>query len=348
MFKKTIIPLDETPGSEAVLAATAALLSASNGQAVLLNVLGEDAISSDRVDVSSDMPPEGERRHYVGPSVHASPPVTPRSGRTGTDISRKASVGGDRVRQDALTEAVKRLEKVAAKLRESGVSASVRVGYGEPADAVLRTAREEDADSIAMTTHRQSAVARVFTGSVTNEVVRESRVPVLTMHAPEDFGEFERGSAPTTVVVPLDGSELGELAVEPALEIAKKTNARAVFIQSLASPASVAARAQTAPEITAGVPGSGEQEIARTAGAYLERFVDAAESMGIEAASTIDYGPADQMVIAIVNSNAPAMVVMSSHGRSGLTRTILGSTADSVVRNSEVPVLVIKGTDEDC
>jgi nucleotide-binding universal stress UspA family protein len=74
----------------------------------------------------------------------------------------------------------------AARLSGQDVTAGTRVVLGEPAEAITTVAREGNMDLIVMATHGHSEVRHLFTGSVTEDVVRNGELPVLLVRPPED------------------------------------------------------------------------------------------------------------------------------------------------------------------
>jgi len=77
------------------------------------------------------------------------------------------------------------LNKAGEPLRKKGVSVSTTVSSGNAADEIIKAAEENKVDLIAMSTHGRSGLRRLAFGSVTDKVLRHSRVPVLTVRAPE-------------------------------------------------------------------------------------------------------------------------------------------------------------------
>ena len=83
----------------------------------------------------------------------------------------------------ARRSAAKRLAALLTRARRNGIRAQTLFVEGLPADEILRAARRARADLVVMGTHGRSGVSRLFMGSVAERVVRESRLPVLTVRA---------------------------------------------------------------------------------------------------------------------------------------------------------------------
>jgi nucleotide-binding universal stress UspA family protein len=167
-------------------------------------------------------------------------------------------------------------------------------------------------------------------GSVADAVVRGAAVPVLLVHRRPDW----RPGHPVPVLVPLDGSPRSE-AIIPAVE-------------RLAGPLDFAIHLVHAVEpVPAGpdAPGSREAGLAhrtREGERYLAAIAARLESKGLRAHSAVRQGRAVDVIAAYVSECVIGLVAMSTHARSGLGRLLLGSVAERVLIEVEVPVILWK------
>ena len=145
------------------------------------------------------------------------------------------------------------------------------------------------------------------------------------------------------ILVPLDGSKLAECALPHAEEVAKSSGTAKVILVSVTERVQ-AYRALEDPSQPLGthlVPeavGKKEKEARR----YLGRIAEAMEAKGINVDTEVLLGdPAEEIVIYAKHPGCD-IIVMSSHGRSGLSRWTHGSVADRVFRHSTIPVLMIR------
>ena len=153
-----------------------------------------------------------------------------------------------------------------------------------------------------------------------------------------------------TVIVPLDGSELSEAALEPAKEIAVKFGARVILLRAVEPVAHLIAQQ---PPMVMESPAAAEANVElleevveaeeKDAAAYLQ---DIKAHFGDAEAIVTDADPADAIVDTAHERDA-GLIVMASHGRGGLGRALFGSVADSVLRRSRVPVLLIRLEEND-
>lgn len=220
------------------------------------------------------------------------------------------------------------VEEVAA-LAPVSESVETTVLHGRPANRIVEYAAEVDADLIAMGTRGQTGIERLLMGSVTEQVLRQSPVPVFTTLATDDT---EPVYGYSDVLVPTDGSDTAAAALDHAIEIADATDAR-VHSLSVAEPTVVLQRLGGGP--------AGEtvdESVGRQATApLLERVRDA----GLEASGAVREGTPDEEILDYVDEQDVDLVVIGTHGRSGLERALVGSTAERVLRRADVPVVAV-------
>lgn len=137
----------------------------------------------------------------------------------------------------------------------------------------------------------------------------------------------------SNILVPLDGSDLAEAAVDVAVDIARPSDGTLTLF--------VAAEPEAAEALYA-FADSAEITRAMAADAYLEQVAARVEARGVTVHKTSTDGTnvAEEIVDQAVAEDA-SMIVMTSHGRSGIGRWLLGSVADKVARSSTVPVVIV-------
>jgi nucleotide-binding universal stress UspA family protein len=142
------------------------------------------------------------------------------------------------------------------------------------------------------------------------------------------------------LLVPLDGSELAERALVPAFALAKKFQSEVLLL-----------RVSTAETVTTGLPALaphiyelghvGVRREEEQAEAYLNtvrtRWMGSGVTIHIEAL----WGAPPEMIVAAANDQQIDLIVMSTHGRSGVERLIYGSVAEAVIRGVHMPVLLV-------
>ena len=225
-----------------------------------------------------------------------------------------------------------------ARLSEQGVTARAWISTGEPSEQIVGVAAHQGCDLIAMTTHGRTALGRGILGPTTDRVVHSSPLPVLTI-SPVAEGQ---GREPISrVLVPLDGSELAERALPHAEFLARGTSAQVLLVRFVS-----AMQIQLLDQLPAGVAevqAAAEAEAAE----YLDRVAGTLRRAGLEVDAATPVGHVAGSIMDIASENPGTMVVMASHGRSGVMRWAIGSVAESTVRGSGVPVLILPARGED-
>ncbi|PSQ55218.1 universal stress protein [Halobacteriales archaeon SW_8_68_21] len=140
------------------------------------------------------------------------------------------------------------------------------------------------------------------------------------------------------ILVPTDGSPASDVAIEHAIDLADRYDARlhALYVVDGGAYSGLEAGAEV---VVDALESEGEEATRRVA--------DAAADAGVDCVTTVASGTAYQSIHDHVDERGIDVVVMGTHGRKGLDRYLLGSVTERVVRTSDVPVLTVrKSTDE--
>jgi nucleotide-binding universal stress UspA family protein len=221
-------------------------------------------------------------------------------------------------------------ERTCAEFAAAGVQATQAVRTGVPHRAILEYATEAGVDLVVMGTHGRTGVERYLLGSVTEKVVRLSDVPVLTVKSmDEDAVTYPYED----VLVPTDGSDGAAAATDLAVDVASTYGARLhalSVVDTMAMGLDVRSDA---------VVDRLEAEARRAVEAVERRAADTAVT-GTETA--VEYGTPHGAIRSYVEANGIDLVLMGTHGRSGLERYLLGSVAEKTVRTSPAPVVTVR------
>jgi nucleotide-binding universal stress UspA family protein len=135
-----------------------------------------------------------------------------------------------------------------------------------------------------------------------------------------------------TILVPLDGSALAEAALPKALELAEVSGARVLLLR--------AAEAKTLPGAD---PTEAQVKVVSEAEAYLARLRKRLTRRGrVTVETAVWYGPAARAIVEAARIRKVDQVVMTTHCRSGVRRLLLGSVAESVLRGTTTPLLLLR------
>lgn len=219
------------------------------------------------------------------------------------------------------------------------VAITTTVLDGRVADSLYDHALASRADLVVMTTHGYGPLARAWMGSVADRLVRCLPMPVLLVRPREeapDLLEVVREPVFKHVLIPLDGSPLSEEILKPAVALGTLMGTSYTLIQAL----DPLVAEHTRPPYAAGLDRSLLEELRQHALAYLEGIADRLRAQSLEVRTALVV---EQPHIAILNyarEHAVDLIALSTHGRGGLVRMLLGSVADKVVRGADIPVLI--------
>lgn len=231
------------------------------------------------------------------------------------------------------------LLRITEEMQAEGYTVTPLMTEGDVASTICDVADVQDADLIAMTTHGRSGIEKWVLGSVADRVVRSARQPVFLVRPQENqmpVGSIRR------ILVPLDGSQLAERALTEAAELAKSNRSEIWLLQSVEFPEYWGEEYAGMHSLPAMIS-TEEQEIA--AREYLLQIAERLTSEQIPAQIVVTTGHAASAISDVVADNDIDLIVMSTHGRSGLSRWVFGSVAEKVVRLAECPVLLIRAQD---
>ncbi len=149
------------------------------------------------------------------------------------------------------------------------------------------------------------------------------------------------------IVVPLDGSELAETAIEPAINMARAFDAKVTFVRVATTPQLRASSFMTGLPDAADLYLSLQQQILAEVEGYLEGVREDWQAAPVELESQmIEGAPVAERLLALIDTLDADLIVMNTHGRSGVSRWLLGSVAEQVVRGAEIPVLLLRGSEK--
>jgi nucleotide-binding universal stress UspA family protein len=249
-------------------------------------------------------------------------------------------------RQSAdLTDADSYLHALAEKLAEHGLSVQHSTPFGDIDEQIAAEAEQRGADMIVMATHGRDGLARLFSGSVAEEVLHHTTRPIMFIRA-EDDATTPAAPLPTgaRVLVPLDGTPFSETALAPARELAQLLGGE-VMLLSVISPPPPPATTELA-FATANYIEFDLEEARRESQAYLGRV---AQQHGLDPArahATVQYGGTADGIAEAIEKSGAAVVVMATHARSGLSRLLFGSTATDTLHQITVPLVLLRVGDD--
>jgi nucleotide-binding universal stress UspA family protein len=223
----------------------------------------------------------------------------------------------------------------AERLRSAGYQVTSQMLDGDPASCILQLAESGHAELIAMTTHGRSGFVRWALGSVAERVVQGANLPVLLVRQ-----EMENGkSTLQRILAPLDGSVLAEQALPMAQRLARSTGAQILLLQVVQALDAGSKRLLFASEAEADAAVAGWRADAET---YVQKMASEMRRHGVAAEARTAAGDPAKAIDATIADAGIDLVVMSTHGRTGLSRWYYGSVANKVLRSAPCPLLLLR------
>ncbi len=200
---------------------------------------------------------------------------------------------------------------------------------GRPADRILGAADDQEASLIVLAGTTTHALERLILGSVSEEVVRSASRPVMVVPPEVDSGPIE------TILAPVDFSACSRASLREAAEWAERHGATLVVLHAFRR------RARVPPfEMTDDVAPPDEQR--RRARERLDEMVDELDSDALDVEIDFQEGDPAEIVRHRGEEHQADLVVMGTHGRRGLERFFVGSTAMKVLRAARRPVVTVR------
>jgi nucleotide-binding universal stress UspA family protein len=312
MFSKILVPLDGSERAERALVVAGRLARASHGSVILLRVVNDIADTS---------------------ALLATAPLP------STDyLDRDEREARQYLDEAAMSDALR------------GVVVEKRVGFGITAEVILDSAAAWRVDAVVLCSHGRTGLSRWALGSVAQQVVRRSTVPTVLLRERGGLPieEKEAGAPAFRMLVPLDGSELAEAALEPAIAFGAlisapdKFEARLVrVIPFIRTPDYDALREQAALEANTYLEHVAHQ-ISTYPGGELAQV-----STGIvydldTAAALARLAEGGAGVVGTAGVDGCDMIAMATHGRTGLALLAMGSITDRTLTATVLPALIVR------
>lgn len=204
---------------------------------------------------------------------------------------------------------------------------------GYPAEEILRYADENDVGFILMATHGRSGVRRWVLGSVAEKILQASKIPVWLVRAGVPAEVVYDKWPERTMLVPLDGSRLAEAVLPHVKTLAKQQGAEPVEVVLFGVSEHLVESGYYIPDVL-----TKPEELKE----YLAKIEKRLKSAGLSVRSEVKKGKPAEQIIEYAGENPFNLIVMSTHGRSGLGRWVFGSVADKVLHGASSPVFLVR------
>jgi nucleotide-binding universal stress UspA family protein len=309
MFQHILVPLDGSPRAEQALPVAARIARATGGSVLLVQV------TSSPID--------------YGGGLAAVPLMN------------------DQVIESEMTTATSYLTELAASPLLRGINTSIEVSFGLPAQYLVATSQAHRIDLVVLCSHGRTGFARWALGSVAHSLVHQSSVPVLVLQQRGTTALLSHleTARPLSALVPLDGSPLAETMLVPAAHL----------IAALAAPTQGALHLVQVVKL---FPGSAEEgfvselneEALQRAKTYLqavvERLQETVQDLKLALTFSVELGTDVASILVDLaergGENGCDLVAISTHGRSGWERWVMGSVTDRVLGTTRLPMFIVR------
>ena len=236
------------------------------------------------------------------------------------------------LRESLESEAEEAVEAVEATATERGLDLPITtsVEHGTPFRVIEQYVEPEAIDLVAMGTKGRTGLDRILVGSVTENVLRTTEVPVLAV-PPDASDRSLTRDAVDGLLVPTDGSEAATAAIDWGLDLADAYDA---MVHAVFSADTKRIGGATDPD---GIFG----ELEQIGDEALEDVRTRARERDVSVTGTVASGRPARVILEFLERTDSDVVVMGTHGRSGLQRPFLGSVTETVVRGADVPLLCV-------
>jgi nucleotide-binding universal stress UspA family protein len=214
-------------------------------------------------------------------------------------------------------EAAKRAHEALASFNEAtgGTAETATREAADPAQGIVAAADELGADLIVMGRRGKRGLARVMVGEATARVVGHASCPVLVAPRPAHLWEKH-------ILLATDGSPYSEAAAGVAGLLAKQAGLPVSVVSVVTS--------------------SHSEERRKLAEQAVSAKVERLKSLGLQVEGRVVEGRPDEAIVKAAEAAGADLIVMGSHGRTGLKKILLGSVAERVIGHATCPVLIVK------
>jgi len=326
MFQRILVPLDGAEGSERAIPLAARIARASHGTIVFIRVIPS-------------------LKEVLAYAPAANEPTTVPPSAFEKDLANAASYLSDTIA--AYAEDLK------------GIATEMDLGFGSASPAIFSTAQLEHTDLIVMCSHGERGLTRRVFGSIAQQAVRHSPVPVLVFNEHGVMVPPPDAAHPLRILVALDGSALSETALEPAIQllVALAPSARgALHLLRVTDQPALYSIMRSQEHI-----GETMQEDARReAETYVKAVVDRLRAgslaeLGLTITSSVAVNTDVAGTIiklaeraeALENRSSYDLIAMATHGRGGLQRLVMGSVTERVLGATKLPLMIVHTSPRD-
>jgi len=230
----------------------------------------------------------------------------------------------EKISKKLLGEGEKIISEIKEIANEEDVYLRTKIEEGTPFQTIVDIADEGGFDLIVMGRHGMKRLEKTLVGSVTARVIGHSQSDVLVvpMNSAIDWKE---------ILLTTDGSKYSRAAMEKALDIAKAYEGQLKVVSIV----------DVTDEFQTEAPGAVEK-LVREAKGFVDDVKKNAEAQGLKIETFVKEGETYRIITDMAIQHNSNVIIMGSHGRTGIRRLLMGSVTEKVIGYAPCPVLIVK------
>ncbi len=224
------------------------------------------------------------------------------------------------------------VEEIADLISEHDGSLDVTttVTRGTPFQTIREYANRREIDVVVMGTKGRTGLDRILLGSVTENVLRTARTPVLAVPPNAENGAIDDVTF-EQLLLPTDGSEGAAIAATWGIALASHFDAAVHTLYSV----------DTSPFSQSRGPGDVVGALEMRGESAIDTVREQARDAGVTVSGSVASGSPEKVILSYAADHEVDLIVMGTHGRTGVGQWFLGSVTENVVRGAEVPVFCV-------
>jgi nucleotide-binding universal stress UspA family protein len=223
--------------------------------------------------------------------------------------------------------------------KKEGAKVGTTVTSGEPAEEIVAYSKKNDISLVVATTHARSGITSWAMGTVANRLLREIRAPIVLIRPTIPQVEAGMRRLLGKILVPLDGSDAGAASLPHVEGLAVRLKADIILLQviELGRHVHTVGGLDYVP-----YPEPVVESLKGKARDYLEKIGTTLRGRGCVVRSEVRVGESAQQIIRVADEIGAHLVVMSTHGRSGIKKWAFGSVTDKVLQAGHTPIMLVR------
>ncbi|HEY3341490.1 MAG TPA: universal stress protein [Anaerolineae bacterium] len=246
----------------------------------------------------------------------------------------------------AADAAQKYLDDVATRAFPPGIRVMTHVHTSEVSEvarSIVEHAGEFKPDLIVMCSHGSSGIRDLLVGNIAQQVISLGSTDVLLI--PPGEGEQATSFACEKVLVPLDGDPAHEQGIDAAIDFAKICFSAVHMLIVVHTPGTLSGQRAAASRMLPAATTELLNLTEKSAQEYLRGKIVALQSTGLSVTAEVARGDPSKIIVNTAHSIEADLIVLVTHGKSGMTAFWQGSVAPKVIIQSDVPLLLVRARD---